>query len=822
MIIMWNDVFFYLARRRVMKRAIQEGIEEQQRLREEYLERREFREEAWDSEHEETIYRAYPMISEHYGSIGPLFVKWIRRLLLSVPGILLCVLGISAHKYGWETTIEDISSFLATTEWYHIAAGALFVIVMGSLLFIPKILTGYMENTETIFTDKCVYVRRYLRKDRIVSYEELARLIKKRKICIKNGRYLVPCIGRDISVSMIYGEFPYELFAVLERKCGIKLPEEDLKERARRSGLGWALGRLSAGILFVFIVVITIIVYLAEGEFEWTRLVFDFYINALTWLMIIFVGLGLVANLFFLSSAAFAYRAWNKVIRISLMPILVDVLIFGLLVGGYFASKDIMDKYLPAKEVQTEAEILPEMDKRFMYFFGRGVWGKELEEITAEEFAQIKYISIDYGGAGNTIVRYSMADYKDCANEQEFQESIRTWQCGPDDILPTPADITMLTGLTYVNVPEYSHLKDSMLPADNRITRIEMQDSPDALEGAVDPENLEVLRIDCHEAGAWFGHLEKYPNLKELVYINTASDGEVNLNQLTCIESLERLQLSCGERYINLDVLKDADHLRSLSIGRATLRQCRFLGEMKGLEELELCYGEDGDLTILSDLPKLRRLWLLDCTEVDSSQLTSLSAVEELKVTVNSDDSRNVMEQLTELERLRTLDITFEIDGLQSYLGDMKDGFDLSEFTQITGLQELRVGFGGFASAYGIEAIAGMNRLETFALEGEMATDVWLDKTNLPENHKLKNLCLYKCEVKDCETKEPAAADFLTALQGMENLSLLTFSIDGIESFDFLNSFENLETLTVDEFDLTDSQRQELKEWEEKIEVRYQ
>ncbi|MBO5485481.1 MAG: hypothetical protein J5988_00920, partial [Eubacterium sp.] len=278
----------------------------------------------------------------------------------------------------------------------------------------------------------------------------------------------------------------------------------------------------------------------------------------------------------------------------------------------------------------------------------------------------------------------------------------------------------------------------------------------------------------------------------------------------------------CGENYVNLDVLKEADNLRALSIDKATLGQCSFLGEMKELEELEICYGKDGDLTMLSDLPKLRRLWLGDYEEVDISQLAAVPAVEELKVTILADESLSAIHQLKEKEQLRVLDITFKVNGIRFYLEDEEDGFDLSEFTQITGLRELEVEFGGFASAYGIEAIAGMNRLESFVFKGRVTTDVLLDRAKLPGNRTLKTLCLSQCKVKDCETKEPAVADFLTAFKGMKKLSLLRFSAEEIQSFDFLNSLENLETLTLDDFDLTDSQKQELKKWEEKIEVCYQ
>ncbi len=71
---------------------------------------------------------------------------------------------------------------------------------MGSLFFVSPFLTKYMENTETIFTNKCVRIRRYLREEKIVTYDELAVSIMRRKIRIQNGRYMIPCKGIDISI----------------------------------------------------------------------------------------------------------------------------------------------------------------------------------------------------------------------------------------------------------------------------------------------------------------------------------------------------------------------------------------------------------------------------------------------------------------------------------------------------------------------------------------------------------------------------------------------------------------------------------------------
>ncbi len=219
---------------------------------------------------------------------------------------------------------------------------------------------------------------------------------------------------------MIEGEFPGELFRLLEKKCGIRLPEEDFKERARRSGVGWACGHLGGGICFVFAYFISVLIFLMEGEFTWEKAFHDLTVNPMMHLMLVLVGIGLLCNLIFLPSAAWVYRKFRKTVRVSWMPILVDALILMLSIGGYEHFNGVTKAHEEEMRIQTQAEVMQEIEQRFICAFSRGVWGKEFSEVTAEEFASIKYIAADYGGAGQTAVRYSLVDYKDCASEQEL------------------------------------------------------------------------------------------------------------------------------------------------------------------------------------------------------------------------------------------------------------------------------------------------------------------------------------------------------------------------------------------------------------------
>lgn len=380
---MWKNILANVARRQTAKDGTQAAVREQQKLQKAFEKRQKSKEAVWDSAVEQVVYRAYPPMAGYYASIGPFWTGFMIFLMIFLVGMLLYIFGLSIYEYGWETTISDIKDGLDACRWYHVMGGILYVLFMGSLFFISPFLTKYMENTVTIFTDKCVYVQRYLRKEEIVTYEELGVLIKRWKICIKNGRYMIPCKGGDISVPMSAIEFPSELFGLLERKCGIELPYNDIRHRAQRSGVGWACGHLGGGIMLIFALFINLFIFLFEGEFTWEKVFLDLSVNPLLWFALALLGLGLLFNLWFLPSAICAYRKYRKVIRVSLMPILVDALIIMMTIGFYVHIDGVVIRTLE-EAARTEAEVMQEIQHCFINAYSRDVWRKDWQEFTEE------------------------------------------------------------------------------------------------------------------------------------------------------------------------------------------------------------------------------------------------------------------------------------------------------------------------------------------------------------------------------------------------------------------------------------------------------
>ncbi len=777
---MWKNFFIDFGRRFLFEFFVKKIVPEQDKLKKEFREYKEKRGKEWEEENGEAIFRSYPMMSEFYATVAPICKFFFVFIVAMFFAIMIFMFFYSVFDRGWNATIIDLRQLWENTNWHH-GAGLLFAFIgIGVFVYVPPLLNAYMKQTEVFFGRYGIGVFRFLSREKSATYEELCKYIKRYKICIKNGRYYIPCKGADISVSMIGGAFPCELFELLERKCNLVLPDEDYKNRARISGLGWACGHLGGGILLFFAMIVSLVVFVFEGEFTTMKLLHDLYVNPAVWASVFFVGIGFVCNLFIIPLTAWAYRKWRKVIRVSLLPLFVDVLIVALAFGAYVNLEDMVAKFDREEKVRKEAEVeqtCEQGDQSFIRAFCRDVWGKEFEEVTPEEFAQVKYICADYYEAETNGIRYSMVDYKDCASEEEFLESICIWKNDTEEVIKSPADISMLTGLTYVENPKDVSLASSILPSENQITRMKLWESPKALEGVASPEQIEMLSVDYSYGENEFDFLEQFSNLKQLEYHYRGKERDIDLSKLTCMGSLEELTLTNTGDYVNLVALKDAENLRKFSIDKPSLQQCDFVVNMKDMEELSLGYSPNADLSILTQLPKLKRLCFgnyggLEKGIADVSQLEDLKELKYLKVSVNESEVSDLVTVLK--DRLEGLEITVLQFGSFSDATGESSGFDLSILAQMGKLRKLKVRFKDHADAYGLEALTTMDQLEDLSLIGKIPfnAEILLDKNKLTDNHSVKTIRFSGCEIKSPEGEMIPVDEFFTCFKEVQTLEL--------------------------------------------------
>ena len=331
-----SDLFSNYSRRNLVRKGTIEAIKAQQQLEGVYRQKRLEKEAAEIYVGETIICRQYPPMLDYYMSMAVLFRFLYAGMLLCGGGILLYLLGLSIQELGFAATMKDLGEIISECRWYHIVGIVLSIIFFAAIYYAMPVLVKYLSSTEVIFTDKRVHVLRYLRNEKIITYDEMAKCIQRRKIRIKNGRYVIPYKGGSIVVSVIQGNFPSELFGLLERKCNIALPHEDFKHRAQRSGMGWATGTLGGGIIFVAGLFISLLIFVTEGTFTWEAFYTDIYKNVMLWFAMILVALGLLFRLLFLPSTLWEYRKYYKVMAVSVTPFLMDVLVLALWMAGYY------------------------------------------------------------------------------------------------------------------------------------------------------------------------------------------------------------------------------------------------------------------------------------------------------------------------------------------------------------------------------------------------------------------------------------------------------------------------------------------------------
>ncbi|MBR6696885.1 MAG: hypothetical protein IKL73_01290 [Lachnospiraceae bacterium] len=191
-------------------------------------------------------------MNKYYAAMAVIW-KYILGVILVCGAVI--VLGLIIYSFfdvGFEATIDDFKDMLANARWYHFVGVTLYILFVVALFAVSPFLVNYFEHTAVVFTNMRVHVKRYGLKDKIITYEEMEKSIKWRKIRIRNGGYVIPYNGGSIAISVIDGNFPADLFALIEKKCGISLPKYDIDNRVRRSGMSFGIGVLGAGIMFVF------------------------------------------------------------------------------------------------------------------------------------------------------------------------------------------------------------------------------------------------------------------------------------------------------------------------------------------------------------------------------------------------------------------------------------------------------------------------------------------------------------------------------------------------------------------------------------------
>ena len=193
----------------------------------------------------------------------------------------------------------------------------------GIIIFYISSMHRY-ERTKCLFRNKDICIKRYLHKDKIVTYEEVKQCLRERKLRVHNGNFEYPYKGGVIKIHTADGSLPEEFYRFMNQRCGWKMPRVSKKDKAvvRRTGLGRAIF-LGFGMFFLLFELF-ILVLGAVGDYgiNHTSTEIKAYVwklistpgkNAFLLIACFFLALGVILHIVYYFMAKYHFRSWDGV-----------------------------------------------------------------------------------------------------------------------------------------------------------------------------------------------------------------------------------------------------------------------------------------------------------------------------------------------------------------------------------------------------------------------------------------------------------------------------------------------------------------------------
>ena len=259
---------------------------------------------------EGTCYCARPMMAlEIAGNARAFLPIFLGMVLITIIGEIWYVI-----KYFWkgETELNNDLSMLIVL-----------LLMCGLTIFYFYSMHRY-ERTRCLFRNKDICIKRYLHKDKIVTYEEVKQCLRERKLRVHNGNFEYPYKGGVIKIHTADGSLPEEFYRFMNQRCGRKMPRVSKKDKAvvRRTGIGRAFF-LGFGIPFLFLELF-LLVEGTVGDYGIDHTSTE--IKAFIWNLIVspkdnfflliacfFFILGVILHIVYYFMAKYHFRSWDGV-----------------------------------------------------------------------------------------------------------------------------------------------------------------------------------------------------------------------------------------------------------------------------------------------------------------------------------------------------------------------------------------------------------------------------------------------------------------------------------------------------------------------------
>jgi hypothetical protein len=197
------------------------------------------------------------------------------------------------------------------------------IVLCGIVIFYISSIHRY-ERTKCLFRNKDICIKRYLHKDKIVTYEEVKQCLRERKLRVHNGNFEYPYKGGVIKIHTADGSLPEEFYRFMNQRCGWKMPRVSKKDKAvvRRTGLGRAIF-MGFGMFFLLFEIFGVSLAVV-GDYGIDHTSTE--IKAFIWNLIVsprdniflliacfFLALGVILHIVYYFMAKYHFRSWDGV-----------------------------------------------------------------------------------------------------------------------------------------------------------------------------------------------------------------------------------------------------------------------------------------------------------------------------------------------------------------------------------------------------------------------------------------------------------------------------------------------------------------------------
>ncbi|MBD5551469.1 MAG: leucine-rich repeat domain-containing protein [Lachnospiraceae bacterium] len=429
-------------------------------------------------------------------------------------------------------------------------------------------------------------------------------------------------------------------------------------------------------------------------------------------------------------------------------------------------------------------------------------FGKDAEDVTAQELSQIKWVA-DKADFDYTYIGYSFDD------PLENPDAEITWLTYPKGI-----------GIRYENGYERLNMLEGLKKFEtiNSISECNLEglklesltasvSSPEAAAAAVDDPSL-ICELGIRNNIQSLEGIELFPNVEKL---SVSASSLNDVSAVTAIAHLKSLTLEDADALNDFAVFGSIENLEELIIESENIKVLNFLNRMPQLKSLGISDAKLLDLNGIEVLEKLEKLSVTDCGELkDMKAVESLTGLKELTLERPYDCEEPSLAGLTGLESLslksfRSCDFLQNMTNLKKLSLQscgLPEGIDLSGLTQLKEFQcTSSLDKGSFAF------ISGITSLESVNMKGITTYEDISGIFMLPNLEKL-DISGAECEIDfDKVTENPSLESLeMAGMTLYENVrvsgggGILYVQQDDVflsDHLDFLTAFPNLKHLNI-------------------------